>query len=387
VIATGIGIATAEIGATVETEEDEAAIAEAGEDAGEAEVDVIATGIATAATAAIATDTQRKRGLRPPRSFLLDYRSPFEVPAMPDGPAAPQSQVAELAELAGGFIHEIKNRVGTLSLNLQLLAEDFEQPESPRERRALDRVNRLHGECQKLVDLASDFLRFARVHELHTEPTTLDEVVTRLRDFLAPTARQRSVEIEWFAAADLPPVNLDRDLFEQCLLNLMLNAEQAMPDGGKLTLIGRLEDGVSASESASVSVSARKEKHDTTDSSGLAHTHTHTSHFPSTSHWVCLDVIDTGCGIPADQLPKLFRPFHTTKEKGHGLGLATTRKIVHAHGGTIGVQSEPGRGTKFTIRLPAAHEPELRGSYGDPSTVEPGVSAPETDAGAGVVTD
>jgi two-component system, NtrC family, sensor histidine kinase HydH len=232
---------------------------------------------------------------------------------MPDGPAAPESQVAELAELAGGFIHEIKNRVGTLSLNLQLLAEDFEQAESQRERRALDRVNRLHGECQKLVDLASDFLRFARVHELHTEPTTLDEVVTRLLDFLAPTARQRGIEIDWFAAADLPPVNLDRDLFEQCLLNLMLNAEQAMPDGGKLTLVGS-RDGDD----------------------------------------VCLAVIDTGCGIPAEQLPKLFRPFHTTKASGHGLGLATTRKIVDAHGGTITAQSEPGRGTKFSIRLPAA---------------------------------
>jgi signal transduction histidine kinase len=69
---------------------------------------------------------------------------------------------------------------------------------------------------------------------------------------------------------------------------------------------------------------------------------------------VRLDVIDTGCGIPADQLPKLFRPFHTTKTNGHGLGLAIARKIVAAHGGTIDVQSEPGRGTQFTIRLPAA---------------------------------
>src|SRR5436190_4873951 len=88
-------------------------------------------------------------------------------------------QYTELAELAGGFIHEIKNHLGTLSLNLQLLAEEFEDPETPRERRALDRVTRLHGECQKLVELSNDFLRFARVHELHTEPTPLDAVVTR----------------------------------------------------------------------------------------------------------------------------------------------------------------------------------------------------------------
>jgi signal transduction histidine kinase len=249
---------------------------------------------------------------------------PHASPPPPPAPTPRQSeQYAELAELAGGFIHEIKNRVGTLSLNLQLLAEDFETPESPRERRALERVTRLSGECQKLVDLASDFLRFARAQELTAKPTALDSVVTRLLDFLAPTARQNKIEMKWFPAPDLPSVNLDRDLFEQCLLNLMLNAEQSMPEGGTLTLIGRVER-----------ESENQQSH--------------------TPRCVALDVIDTGCGIPPEQLPRLFRPFHTTKTNGHGLGLATTRKIIAAHGGTIDVQSEPGRGTKFTIRLPEA---------------------------------
>ena len=232
-------------------------------------------------------------------------------------------QYTELAEMAGGFIHEIKNRVGTLSLNLQLLGEDFENPESPRERRALERITRLQGECQKLVDLSSDFLRFARVQDLSTEPTTLDSVVSRIVDFLAPTARQQNIDIGWLPGSDLPQVNLQRDLFEQCLLNLMLNAEQAMPDGGTLTLIGRLEETKNPQSNESC-------------------------------RWVCLDVIDTGHGVPPDQMPKLFRPFHTTKTTGHGLGLATTKKIVEAHCGTIEVQSELGCGTKFTIRLPIA---------------------------------
>jgi two-component system, NtrC family, sensor histidine kinase HydH len=231
-------------------------------------------------------------------------------------------QYSELAELAGGFIHEIKNRVGALSLNLQLLGEDFEQAQTPRERRAFERITRLQGECQKLVDLSSDFLRFARVQDLSTEPTTLDSVVTRIVDFLAPTARQQNIEIGWLPAPNLPLVNIQRDLFEQCLLNLMLNAEQAMPDGGSLTLIGRCEE---------------DKAHQLKEGS------------PS----VCLDVIDTGHGIAPELLPKLFRPFYTTKANGHGLGLATTQKIVVAHRGTIEVQSEPGRGTKFTIRLPA----------------------------------
>ena len=216
-----------------------------------------------------------------------------------------------IAELAAGFIHEIKNHLGTLSLNLQLLAEDFETAETPRERRALDRVGRLSGECRKLVDLSNDFLRFARLRELHAMPVTLDAVVSRMIDFLGPTARQRNVEINWFPAPDLPAVCLDADLFEQALLNLMLNAEQAMPDGGTLSLLGRAE-----------------------------------------GDRVCLDVIDTGCGMTAEMIGKIFRPFHTTKKNGTGLGLPTARKVILAHGGTIDVLSEPGHGTKVTICLP-----------------------------------
>jgi signal transduction histidine kinase len=259
------------------------------------------------------------------------------TPATHCAPCPPSlQQYTELAESAGGFIHEIKNHLGTLALNLQLLAEDFENPQTQRERRALERVTRLHGECQRLVDLSNDFLRFARVQELTARPASLDEPVGRMIDFLLPTARQQNIEINWFPAADLPPVNLDVELFEQALLNLMLNAEQAMPDGGTLTLIGRVEE--------SVSVSVSEDRHtEPSPSPALPRTRT-----------VCLDVIDTGHGMTAEVQAKLFRPFHTTKQNGNGLGLPTARKIVLAHGGTIDVQSEPCRGSKFTIRLPAA---------------------------------
>lgn len=228
---------------------------------------------------------------------------------MPD--TAAKDPYAELAELAGGFIHDIKNHVGTLLLNLQLLAEDFENPESQRERRALERITRLIEECARLADLSNDFLRFARVQELKREPTALASVVERMIDFLAPTARQRGIVLHWFPAADLPLLDIDRDLFDQALLNVLLNAEQAMPDGGAITLMSRLE-----------------------------------------GEWVCLDVIDTGCGMTPEVRAKLFRPFHTTKPNGNGLGLPTVRKVVLAHGGSIEVQSEPDRGTKVTIRLP-----------------------------------
>ena len=220
----------------------------------------------------------------------------------------------ELAELAGGFIHEIKNHISTLNLNLQLLGDDFSEPQNPRERRALDRINRLQGECRRLVDISNDFLRFARSQQLHQQPTQLSEVIGEMVDFFTPTAKQAGITITWYPNSAMPEVPVDRELFKQALLNLMLNAQQAMPEGGEIILQSHMKPG-----------------------------------------FLCLDIIDTGCGIAGEQLEKIFQPFHTSKVDGSGLGLATTRKIIRAHGGTIGVISDVGRGTKFTIELPAAN--------------------------------
>ena len=220
---------------------------------------------------------------------------------------------AELAELAGGFIHEIKNHLSTLGLNLQLLAEDFKDPETQRERRALERIQRLQGECHHLVDVSNDFLRFARVKDLELAPADLGGVVEELVDFFGPMAKADHIDIKCYIPADLPAVALNPDLFKQALLNLLLNAQQAMPTGGELTIQAARDGG-----------------------------------------GVRLDLIDTGKGMPPEVTAKAFRPFYSTRSGGSGLGLPTTRKIVEAHGGAIDVQSEVGRGTKFTIRLPAA---------------------------------
>ncbi len=227
-------------------------------------------------------------------------------------PAVLDPQYAELAELAGGFIHEIKNHLSTLGLNLQLLAEDFADPQSQRERRALERVKRLESECQRLVDVSNDFLRFARVQAVETAPADLAVIVEEVVDFFNPTARAAGIEIKSYLPGDLPPVALDADLFKQVLLNLLLNAQQAMPDGGEVTIQGRSEQGA-----------------------------------------VVLSVIDTGKGMTPEVAAKIFRPFFSTRQGGTGLGLAMTRKVIAAHGGTVEVQSEVGRGSKFTIRLPA----------------------------------
>jgi signal transduction histidine kinase len=222
---------------------------------------------------------------------------------------------AALAEFAGGFIHEIKNHVNTLNLNLQLLAEDFQDPQSQRERRALSRVVKLQGECQRLVDLANDFLHFARLKDIPLQPGDLSKVVEEMIDFITPTARSANIDIKVYLPADLPPVPMNEEMLRQALLNLMLNAIQAMPGGGGLTVQASIDN-----------------------------------------QQICMSLIDTGAGIPADVLPKIFQPFFSTKSKsgGSGLGLPTTKKIIEAHHGTIDVQSDVGKGTKFTIRLPVA---------------------------------
>lgn len=245
-------------------------------------------------------------------------------------------QYTALAELAGGFIHEIKNHLSTLGLNLQLLAEDFQDPKSHQERRALARVQKLQSECQRLVEVSNDFLRFARIKDLNPVPADLGKVISEILDFFSPTARTAKIEIKVFIPADLPLVPLDRDLFKQALLNLLLNAEQAMPKGGELTILaGTLK----ADDEKQKKKPKRSEE-------GRPRSTLH-------GHKVLLSLIDTGKGIPPEVLPKVFKPFFSTKTGGSGLGLPTVKKIVEAHGGTIDVQSEVGRGTKFTLCLPA----------------------------------
>lgn len=224
-----------------------------------------------------------------------------------------EERYAELAALAGGLAHEIKNPLSTLNLNLQLLAEDFEGQESPRDKRAFDKIVRLQQVVQRLEDLLNDFLRYARVERLKLTPTNLAELVEEIVDFYGPQAAANKIVLRSGVGADLPYVALDRDLFKQALFNLLLNAQNAMPNGGELILRGRTE-----------------------------------------GDRVLLDVIDTGVGIREEIKEKIFQPFFSTRSGGSGLGLPTAKRIVDAHDGRLTVSSNPGQGTAFTIDLPAA---------------------------------
>ncbi len=222
-----------------------------------------------------------------------------------------QATSSELAQLAGGLAHEIRNPLSTMILNLDLLAEDFAQPETPRETRALQKIDRIRRETQRLQTIVEDFLRLARVQDLRLDRVELNAVVDDLRDFFEPEANAADVVIRVEYAENLPPILLDVELFKQAVFNLVLNAVHAMPDGGDLILTTR-EEGT----------------------------------------WQIFEVTDTGKGIEPSLQPRVFEPFFSTRKGGTGLGLPLTKRIIEAHGGVIELWSEPRRGTKFTIKLP-----------------------------------
>jgi signal transduction histidine kinase len=227
-----------------------------------------------------------------------------------------REQYTEIAQLAGGLAHEIRNPLSTIRMNLDLLAEELRGSEEQRDRRMLQKLERVRKESHRLEDLLEDFLRFLRLKNLPLAPTDLNAVVEELCDFFEPQAAAQGIVVRRHLAGDLPAVPLDADLFKQALFNLVRNAELAMPDGGELMLSTRAE-----------------------------------------GEGVVLEVTDTGCGIPPASLERVFDAFYSTRPGGSGLGLPTARRIVEAHGGSIAVASEVGRGSQFSIVLPARGRP------------------------------
>ena len=251
-------------------------------------------------------------------------------------------QYAEIARLAGGLAHEIKNPLSTIRLNMQLLAEDIlpdanpdetEPPLSPEQQRAAKRIEAVQRECARLEELLNNFLDYAKVRRIELAPCDLNLELADALDFFEPECDAAGIEIVPYLEADLPTVRLDREAFRGALVNLLLNAKQAMPDGGQIIVQSR-----------------------------------------SHGDRVSVYLTDTGVGMDDATASKMFEAFFSTKPGGSGLGLPTTAKIIEAHGGTIAVQSELGHGTRFTIELPAVAR--LATSSGD-SIEEPQINTDE----------
>jgi len=220
-------------------------------------------------------------------------------------------QYDEIAALAGGLAHEIRNPLSTISLNLDLLFEDLGSLQDPSVQRMMRKLATIQKECEHLDDILEAFLQFTRAGELSREPCQLNALIRDFLEFYQPEAKLFNIDIRPHLTADLPTLQLDARMIRQVFQNLVRNSQQAMPDGGLIE----------------IQCFRRGDQ-------------------------VVIEFIDTGCGVSAAAAEKMFTLFFSTKNSGNGLGLPTVRKIIEAHGGTIRCESEPGRGTRMTLILP-----------------------------------
>lgn len=246
-------------------------------------------------------------------------------------------RMAEIGAMTGGLAHEIKNPLSTIGLNAQLLGESIGELEiDDREKGRLQRrIDALRREVERLRDILQDFLKFAGNIRIETRPTDLNTVVEELADFYMPQAAAMGVRLRTELAPGPLTAPLDAPHFKQALLNLMINATQAMESRG--TGIAPSSESPRPKELILRTAAAKPGRADR-DPDAAWEVH----------------VIDTGPGIPADVLPRLFTPYFTTKSGGSGLGLATSKRLIEEHAGTISVESTHGTGTDFIIRLPRA---------------------------------
>lgn len=218
-------------------------------------------------------------------------------------------KMAELGKLAVGVIHEINTPLSVIAAAAQLIMREDELPEH-----VVELVERINGEAQRLSLMSRGILTFGRLDGGVEAEADINLVLRDVTQLLSYEIRKRSIVLHQEPDYRIPLMMIDAARLKQVLINLIMNAVQAMEEGGVLTL-------------RTVSVDDR----------------------------VCeIIVSDTGHGISGDNLEKVFEPFFTTKRSGEGtgLGLYVTREIVKSLGGSISVDSTPGHGTRFVLSFP-----------------------------------
>ncbi|MBC8522850.1 hypothetical protein H8D29_02880 [PVC group bacterium] len=229
--------------------------------------------------------------------------------------AQTSERMAEIGQMTSGLAHEIKNPLSTVGLNAQLLSEDIEHLEidEVEKGRLTKRLDSLSREVERLRGILDDFLQFAGRMKLDKEQTNLCEVLSELEDFYHPQCDSENVVMRMELPSDPILAEVDQSLFKQAVLNLLINATQAMRGSEDKELIVRLE---------------------TKNNEALIH------------------VIDTGPGIEQERIDEIFHPYVSNKRGGTGLGLPTTMRIAQEHDGHITVDSSLGNGSDLTVHIP-----------------------------------
>jgi len=224
-------------------------------------------------------------------------------------------KLASLGQLASGLAHEIKNPLAGIGSAIQVLSAHIQLDDEKKEvvKEILKQIHRLDGTIKNL-------LSFARPSQPRLIPTDPNEIVEAVIFLVSQQLKTQNIQVSLGPLDALPNMMVDPQQIQQALLNVVLNAMEAMPSGGSLE--------ISVREKA-VELPSRKEQ----------------------LH-ISLVVRDTGAGIPEEAIPKIFNPFYTTKPVGTGLGLSITQWIIEQHNGAISVKSEAGKGTCFIIDLP-----------------------------------
>jgi PAS domain S-box-containing protein len=245
-----------------------------------------------------------------------------------------QTQKMEsIGKLAGGVAHDFNNILAVIQLQADLLKT--EETLSPTQ---LDYAGEIGAATQRAAALTRQLLMFSRRQTMQPHDLDLTQSINDITKMLRRTLGEE-IQLQFKFAMQSLFIHADAGMLDQVLMNLAVNARDAMPKGGRLII-----------ETSAVEIDAAAAAHNPPDRSGS---------------FVCLSVSDTGCGIPPEILPRIFEPFFTTKDvgKGTGLGLATVFGIVQQHQGWVRVYSEAGRGSTFRIYLPrlAAMTPQKSG--------------------------
>jgi len=220
-------------------------------------------------------------------------------------------RLSSLGHLAAGVAHEIRNPLNAIGMGIQRLRREFVPEEAARKEEFLSFTEVIHREVRRVNGIIEQFLGLSRPFQLDLRLSPLQELLKNLVVLFQEEASSRDLRLQTEWNSDLPSLKIDAEKLTQALVNIMKNGMEAMKPGGVL----------------------RIEAHPMKDRVEVA-------------------ISDSGSGIPADQIGKIFNYYYTTKEKGAGLGLPIAHRIIEAHGGQMEVESRPGSGTKVTVTLP-----------------------------------
>jgi len=225
-------------------------------------------------------------------------------------------KLSALHTLSAGVAHELRNPLSAIDLNLHLLEEEFKEQGGPAKQAAYY-LRVLNAECRRLSVILDNFMKFARPGSMGLHAVDLPALIEHIVALMRFEAEERKIQLEQRVSKDMSPVLGDETQISQVLVNIVVNAFHAMPNGGRCCIAAeeRTEEG---------------------------------------KRWGEIVVSDTGIGIEQENLPRLFEPFYTTKSGGTGLGLAIAYRIMQDHGGTLHVTSVPGNGTQVVMQFPVA---------------------------------